>query len=244
MTISEIETKIKLKKISVENDLALNVMNPLKSNNHFTIFCGASGTGKTSLVINMLTLKGKTEDGSRKSYRKLYDRIYLFSGSMHTLPKEQFLDKLKQERVFNNLDNLQEVVDEIKASNDKCLIIFDDVVRELNDKKNKPILTEISFNRRHIGGGLSVWCIVQKLNKLGTFLRSNADSIYFWNWNNRKEVQSFYDEFVSTLDRSKFDEIIRYVAKDGKKHNFIYLDISTGIYHKNFNRLVIDDASN
>lgn len=81
MKITEIKNdRIVIKGSKNPNDTKLDVEHCLPNNNHFALFIGAAGSGKTSLVISLLTSK------QFKSYRGVFDKIFLFSGSLNTLP--------------------------------------------------------------------------------------------------------------------------------------------------------------
>jgi len=247
MTISEIENEdIKIKKVNVKADEAMHVADPLRKNNFMYSFIGGPGSGKTTSVISLLTSKKKCKKtGLKCSYRGIFDKIFLYTGSRGTLPKEEFLDKLNDERIHDNLETLHDDIDSIKGTGEKVLFIIDDLVADLNNKKYQPTLLNLAYNRRHLSsteesGGCSIIIISQKLNKIPLQLRVVSDGVFFWNWSNKRENDALFNDYCSSLDRNKFDEIIKYISKQGNKHNFLYIKVPEQQYFKNFNKLILD----
>jgi GTPase SAR1 family protein len=198
-----------------------------------SLLVGGPGSGKTSLILNLLK--------NKKCYKHKFDRIYLISGSKATLP-EDFISRLDQSRVFDDLTELQSIIDDVKEANsegEKSLLIFDDVVKELNAAENKPALTQLAFNRRHIGASLMF--VSQKLSMLPTFIRTSSDSIYYYNLSNKKENESLYENFISDLDKDEFKEIIKHIQSYKNRHDFLYLNKVRGEYYRNLNKLILKD---
>ena len=229
MTILEIVNK-KAPRIGgtpVSNDEKMDVKSPLPNWGSFSgLIVGQPGSGKTSLLLSLL----------KKYYKKRFDRIYLFSGSANTLP-DNFLDRLNPERIYNNLDNFEEVIDDIKGSDDKTLIIIDDLVKEIEEKK-KPLMSAL-WNRRHQGGGVSYFVVSQKLNAIPLCLRVAFDAIMFFNITNKKEINSLFDDYITQYDRKEFDDIIKYIVNKKESHPFIFIDKKNGEIYNKFNKLIL-----
>lgn len=225
--------KIKLQGVKVSNDeIDKQIIKPLPgSYAPSAFFCpiiGGPGSGKTSLLIQMLT----------KYYKSVFDMIYFFSGSLQTI-NEKFLDKLHPERIFDSLEELPDVIEELKGSDNKALIIIDDLVKDLNNKEYKPVLTEMILNRRHIGSNVSCFMVGQKLNMIPLFLRTSASAVIYFNGKNKRENNSLYEDYITDISRDEFDDVIKYVFDE--PHSFLYIDKTNGKYYKKFNLLEIDD---
>lgn len=217
----------------VSNDEPLDVKAPLPSWNYASIVVGVPGSGKTSLVLALI----------KKYYKKKYDRIYFFSGSLQTIP-ETFLEKLNDDRIFTSLEPLGEIVKDLKEDEEKpkTLIVIDDLVKDVLEYQKE--VMNLLYNRRHIGGGVSVYLITQKLTKIPLSIRAGFDTIYFFSMNNKKELNSLYEDFITDLDRKEFDELIRYINDKKEKHPFLFIDKKNGKYYNKFNELQIKANEN
>jgi Cdc6-like AAA superfamily ATPase len=224
--IKEIEnTDINISKIPMNTDyIEERIPQPLpKSLTHFLIINGPPGSGKTNIMVNLI---GK----QNKNYYGVYDRVYFISPSIHTIGKKI---NFNDERVFNNFSEeiLNHIIEEEEGQDNKCLLILDDVVAQLN-RNMKPMLKFI-YNRRHIGGGFSVWLLAQKWNKIPLELRSCCSHTILFKPGNKKELTDFYDELCN-LDKNSFNEICNYIYKD--KHDFLFYDMKD--YYRNFNKII------
>ena len=100
----------------------------------------------------------------------------------------------------------------------------------------KPML-HLLYNRRHIGGGISVVLTTQKLTKVPLELRTVCSGLFFFNTRNKQEIETLYDEYVG-FKKPQLKKVLDYVFD--KSHNFLYLSFEKPhdeMYHKNFNEL-------
>jgi KaiC/GvpD/RAD55 family RecA-like ATPase len=116
-----------------------------------TAILGKPGSGKTSLLISMLSQKGKD-----RIYNKVFDFVYVIipSQSRASLKKNIF-EKHDPTRLFDDLtlENLQRIYDAVEENSTKkktSLIIFDDVTSALKQKDIQILLKKLSYNRRHL----------------------------------------------------------------------------------------------
>jgi len=232
MSINEeqnLDKRLKISKIDMTCDGKNNeIPKPLENYNFFSIIIGSPGSGKTNLWINLITKQ-------RRFYYKKFDKIWIFSKSLHTLKNEI---KLPKEQVFDDLNllSLRNVLTETKQNyiedNDfHTLIIFDDVINSI-ERNIKPFLDMI-YNRRH--SQISVILISQKFNKIPLELRSQCSSFFLFKLTKR-EFEDVYKDFI-TIDRKAFNSIINFIYD--KKYNFMYYKRDTNEFYKNFNLISI-----
>ena len=225
MDIHEIKNNTyKIEPIHMKNDsLIKGVLPPIPSAyNFYMIICGGPGSGKTCFFLNLINKK------SKHTLYKKFDKIYIFSNSLHTIGEKIHLP---EDRLQNGIGNLEAVIEEIKQLDDRVLFVFDDVISSIKDNA---VFMELLFNRRHIGGGVSIVILTQVWNKLPLALRKVATEVVLFNTSNKKEFTSIFDDFVN-IKRESFDAIIKYTFD--KKHSFLFLDTINKLFYKNFNLL-------
>ena len=228
--INEIVNPIyKITPITMKNDKEIkNVKPPLPQFYNFALFIvGPPGSGKTTFFLNLISK-------SKHSYYKKFNRVYIFSNSLHTITQKI---KLPDERLFTGIDELENVVADLAAQEERALIILDDVISDVKDDK---FFKHLFYNRRHIGGGISLMIISQVYNRFPLSLRKALSHLAFFNNSNKKELKSVFDDFIYIIircDEKTFDAITDYIFDD--KHNFMFLEVNDKIFYKNFNRLEI-----
>ena len=84
---------------------------------------------------------------------------------------------------------------------------------------------------------VSIILTTQGIMKIPKALRININYIILFRPLNMKETLSFYDEFIS-YSKKEFFEILDYVYIN--KYDFLYINLLTNTYYKNFNRLKIN----
>ena len=83
MKITEIPNKdLQVNKVAMECDKCIKdkkgrgIAEPLMKTSHFYIISGASGSGKSNLIVNLLRSNKITKDKKAKlSYRKMFDKV-------------------------------------------------------------------------------------------------------------------------------------------------------------------------
>jgi hypothetical protein len=222
--------KIIIQGIKNSNDNKLDVDYPLMNwSNFFTLFAGLPGSGKTSMIINLLMSK------KFKSYYKVFDKIYYFNSSIHTLP-DKFLKLLNPERIYTSLNDLEQVLNECAESQEMSLIVIDDLVFELKDYQSA--LTRLAMNRRHLY--CSIFLITQKINSVPLSIRGQIDSIFIWkkSLDNKKEKLALFDNYIADLDKDEFEFLVKlYSRKEADQHDFLYINKRENKYFYNFDEI-------
>ena len=203
------------------------------------LIIGKPGSGKTTLILSLICKKGK-------AFNRKFDRVYLWSPSLITMKDDPF-ELIPEDQKFDEatLENLSEVLSEIKDSGEKVLFIFDDVIADLRGKGRgavENLLQKIFFNRRHLagaGGSLSIIATSQAYNKIDPKLRKTASHIICYRNFHKKEQESIFEERI-LIPKKEYMDTLRYIFN--KKHDFLYIDTTQQpdkMLHKNFNQLSI-----
>ena len=125
----------------------------------FTI-TGSAGSGKTSMLVNVLT--------SPQAYKKAFHAVHCIipAHSVASLKKIFFHKhpRMHDELNFVTLDRIYEQV--VRDGEDKMnsLLIMDDVTASLKNLDVQMLLNKLIYNRRHYR--LSIICLVQSYNAM------------------------------------------------------------------------------
>ena len=203
------------------------------------LIIGKPGMGKTSLILSLICKQGKC-------CNRKFDRVFIFSPSLITMeddPFETIPDDQKYESA--STENIEDVLETIKDSGEKVLLVLDDCISEIRGKGRgevEQLLEKIFFNRRHLcgaGGSCSIIATSQTYNKISPKLRKTASQIVFYKNLHKKELDSIFDEMI-LIPKKEFYDVCQYIYK--RKHDFMYLDTSLEphkMIHRNFNPLNI-----
>ena len=207
------------------------------------LIIGKPRSGKTNLLLNLTTK-------AHKNFNRKFDRVYLWSPSVHTMEDDPF-ELLPEDQKFDSLtlDNLSGVLEEIADSGDKVFFILDDVIADMRGKGKaqlENLLHKVFFNRRHLagkGGSVSIIATSQTYNKIDPKLRKTASQLIFFANKNKKEIDSIFEEMI-LIPRKEFFDVMRYVYD--KPFQFMYIDTTLPdekMIFKNFNQLQISSPN-
>tara|TARA_R110002096_G_scaffold160551_4_gene326778 strand:+ start:1334 stop:2134 length:801 start_codon:yes stop_codon:yes gene_type:complete len=232
-------------------DLPYIPSSPLPAKSAAVYIVGQPASGKTSLW-NSLLLSHPTKKNRKipRFYYRYFDRVYLISPSMNTLPLSKL--KLNDERMFMKYND--EILDEIleeerNGENLNNVIILDDCIRDLSKSKN---LCRTILNRRHQTqnpdeegqSGLSIFITSQKYNGLPLYLRANLSHIMVFATKNKKELDALKDEVMGDLSSTEQQGVLDLAWKD--RYGFLFIDLNKKKeerYYQNFNKIVFEDDS-
>ena len=223
-----------------------SVAAPLMQTSHFYIISGASGSGKSNLIVNLLKSNKTTKDNKhKKSYRNMFNNIILVSPSAHTI-KDSPLENISDDQKFDSLsDEVFELVDlmtdDAIDDNTQTLLILDDVSSQLRLKDNEKKLNQLIKNRRHLN--LSIWIVTHKVTDAPPSLRSNANLIFLFKPKTTREINTIQEEYMM-MTKSRADEIMNAAYKD--RYDFLLIDTSLRKgsefrFFKNYNELVFEE---
>jgi len=245
LNIKEIEPekKLVLSKFNFScDDIDETIPKPLPQMlNFFMLICGRPGSGKTTLILNLIAKRGKM-------YNKKFDKIFVFSPSLMTMKDNPF-EELPDNQVDTELteENLASALEEIKDSGEKILFILDDVVNDI--KRSSMVqntLSRMLMNRRHLagsGGSTSFIITTQVYNKIPAPIRKTASHIIIFHTKNKKELDTIFDELI-IIPQKDFYAILKFCFD--KKNHFLYIDTNKSydkMFHKNFNNLEFNSSN-
>jgi len=223
-----------------------SVAAPLMQTSHFYIISGASGSGKSNLIVNLLKSNKTTKDNKhKKSYRNMFNNIILVSPSAHTIkdsPLENISDDQKFDSISDEVFDLVDLMTEDSVEENKhTLLILDDVSSQLRMKENEKRLNQLIKNRRHLN--LSIWIVTHKVTDASPALRSNANLIFLFKPKTTREINTIQEEYMM-MSKSQAESLMNAAYKD--RYDFLLLDTSlrTGSdfrYFRNYNELLIDE---
>jgi hypothetical protein len=139
--------------------------------------------------------------------------------------------------MFNGMDKLEEILEEIKEDDGRTLIILDDVITDI--KSSDDYMLKMIYNQRHMGGGVSIIITSQVYNKVPLAIRKCATELIIFNTTNKKEIESIYNDFVN-IDLITFHKLIKYCFKDNI-HDFMIIKTSDNTFYHNFNLLQFEE---
>jgi len=241
MDIKEKKSNIKLDmpKFVCDNKLTSNNITPLPNQTFYMVFSGPPRSGKTSLALSMLSTKKSKANKTKPLYRNVFDKIYVVmpEASLKSLKNNPFKgiseDQIYHELTAENLFNIIEDVKENSAEGLQSLLFIDDMTAYMkNSNMVIKMLNELVANRRHLK--CSIMMMVQFMNSIPLSNRKLITHLVSFKTTNKKECESILGELIH-LPKEDYQEICRHCWKN--KHDFMYVDIEEGSFHRCFNKL-------
>lgn len=257
MSLDICEKLGKLKVINSANKLDQplcdKMVEPLPNYSGFQwIIAGQSGTGKTSLLLSLLTQKSKKGE-EKKSYRQLFDHIIVISPTLgqnksntndplRDLPEGQKFTEFN----YQTMSEVYDMCEEWRDEDEHTLVIFDDVTSQLKrDYQAMKLLGEFSQNRRHIF--TSIFLLTQKWTDVPLSVRANCSHFSSYRPKNNIELESICSEMMP-FHKKHWLEIMNYIFTDEDRFAFLFVDMSMKksnkvMFYNKFNRLLIEDPT-
>jgi hypothetical protein len=213
------------------------IEDPLPKTSFFGAVIGSAGSGKTSLVVNILTMEG--------GYKKCFDHVHLIcpKNSMGSL-KDDIWKNHPADKIHNTLDGMV-----LKTLHDLCLkraatkpraeftlVVIDDMAIWLKQKDIEAKLREMVFNRRHLR--LSFLVLVQSYNTMPLTLRKTLSHFFLFKPRNKKEVEIIWEELMF-VSKKTGAQLLKYTYQD--QHDFLMGESSTGRFFRNFDEIGMPD---
>ena len=199
----------------------------LPKNPFHSLLIGSTGSGKTSLLLNMLLKWMK------------FDKV-IVCAKMNEEDKYQFLEKFFNDvakhtkqpvsNFFETYNNLNDLPDVSTYENDGTtkIIIFDDMV---NEKDQNKILDYFIAGRKK---GFSCFYLSQRFTNVPKVIRNNCHFYVIYN-QRPKEVNIIHQDLVGDMDLKTFRKVFNICAS--QKYSFLVIDMTLPVelkYRKGF----------
>jgi len=207
---------------------------PLPNCPFFMAIIGSAGSGKTSMMVNLLT--------SEQAYKKVFHSVHIVmpSHSVASLKKNIFKThpRMHDELTYGVLDDILESVKEDAEEKYNSLLILDDVTASLKNKELQTLLKRTIYNRRHYR--LSIMILVQSYNAMPLSIRKTISHFISYKPRNKKEFTAIFEELIF-LDKDEGEALTRFVFDI--PYAFLYVDVNTNSLYKKFERIIQRDTS-
>ena len=211
---------------------------PIFPKNIFCVIAGATGCGKTNLMIHFLKEKQLLNYAdvyvySSTLYQPSYEHLKEYYEALENFIKDTTGKVIK---IANFFDADDEIVDPSMLNKDKNhIMIFDDVML-----KDQTVIKEYFCKGRH--NNVSVFYLCQSLHKISKHcIRENANMFILFKQDD-KTLKYFHETHISgDMD---FEEFKQFCQKAwDKKHGFVVINIwddaYCGRYWNNYNKIYI-----
>ena len=206
------------------------------------LIIGPSGSGKTNTLLHLINDLDPI------------DKIYLYAKDLHE-PKYEYLINKREQAGIKNLDDtkafieysddMDDVLDDInnynKNRDKKVLIVFDDMIADIEYNKNfKQVIKELFYTASKIN--VSIVFITQSYFRALKNARLNSTHYILMKIGNKKELKSIAEEKSGNLDYKDFLKMYNYCTRE--PYSFMTIDarpIATIQFKKNFDEPLIND---
>jgi len=197
------------------------------------IFNGKSGSGKSNLLINLMTqphFYGRTKRSDPKS--QYFDLVFLFSPTADgqddlvkflELPEKRICTNFDEE-ALNKIFDVQDSIIKEKGLDKapKILIIFDDIQSDAKFMRSKSF-TRAFIQGRHCNMSIAVCC--QSWTKLPRVCRLQGSDIFFFP-SSQSEVEVVSEEYCPpNTTKKQFRELVQHAT--GEQYQFLYISCNS-----------------
>ena len=243
MKIKEIQNNIKIKAPKLSTSGRPSNLADFLNYVGLQLIIGLSGSGKTSLIYNLL-------NGTQQNnlYNNVFHSVYYITPS-DTVDLNIDPDKVI---ILDDDDNIANILEDIienekdKGTDDEShhvAIFMDDAVNFLSTQKDSMrAFRKLIMNGRHILGhnsSVATFLVSQKVRSIPLSIRSQANSIYFFN-STKAEKAVVQEEFLP-LDKQPSQKIMNYIFDI--PYNFLFINNNLPIKQRifnNFNQLIFE----
>lgn len=188
------------------------------------VISGRSGSGKTQLLLNILT--------RNELFGSYFHKILVFSPTANdlddtykslNLPKENFIKTFDTNLLETILKNRKHQIDqkgiEYVSKYNRVLLLFDDMIAEKDFLNSKETLMMFTLLRHYL---ISICILSQSFMRIPRSIRLNANYIVIFP-SLESEIQTMLDEITpSGINKKDFRFIIDYCTKG--KYDFMAIN--------------------
>ena len=203
------------------------------------LIIGPSGSGKTNTLLHLINNQHPIE------------KIYLYMKDLHE-PKYEYLINKREQVGIKTLndhhafieysDDMNDVLNDVnnynKHRDKKVLIVFDDMIADIEYNKNfKRIIKELFYRARKIN--VSIAFITQSYFRALKDATLNSTHYILMKIGYKKELKKIAEEKSGHLDYKNFLKIYNYCTR--KSYSFMTIDArptASVTFKKNFNELI------
>lgn len=198
----------------------------------YIVITGPSRSGKTSLLVNLLT--------NKKLYNRAFENVIVVMPT-HSITslKRNIFEGLPPEKIFHELtlesiQNIYSQIMEYASDEENTLLILDDVTSNLKNPELLKFLNMLVCNRRHLR--LTLVMLVQFYNSIPLSNRKTITHLVMFKSKNNAEKETVREE-LTPFNRDDFNVLLRYVFD--KPFEYLLIDRDNDKMYKKFNELVI-----
>ena len=209
------------------------------------LIIGPSGSGKTNTLLHLI------------NNLHPIDKIYFYAKDINK-PKYEYLINKREQAGIKNLnyphafieysDDMDDVLNDINNYNKnidkKALIVFDDMIADIEYNKNfKRIIKELFYRARKIN--VSIVFITQSYFRALKDARLNSTHYILMKIGNKKELKIIAEEKPGYLDYKDVLKMYKYCTKE--PYSFMTIDArptATIPFKKNFDEPLINNIKN
>jgi hypothetical protein len=169
---------------SCDRPIHKQIVPPLTCTPFFLAITGSVRSGKTSMLVNLLT--------SPHVYKNGFHAVYAIipTHSVASLKKNIF-DKHPRMHDKLNLVTLDRIYEQVMRDGEEKLnnlLIMDDVTTSLKNLDVQMLLKKLIYNRRHYR--VSIICLVQSYNAMPLAIRKTISHLACYKPRNKKEMSA------------------------------------------------------
>ena len=206
--------------LNLDNIVSNNNASSLEDNNwpFRMLIIGPSGSGKTNTLLHLI------------NDLHPIDTIYLYAKDIHE-PKYEYLINKREQAGYDVLDDIN---NHNKNRDKKVLIVFDDMIADIEYNKNFKRIIKVFYRARKIN--VSIVFITQSYFRALKDARLNSTHYILMKIGNKKELKRIAEEKSGHLDYQDFLKIYNYCTR--KLYSFMTIDTrptASAIFKKKFN---------